>query len=147
MLVPHLARLFRRRTSVLLASLLLSTVALAGIGFLPGFWIAIALFVVWGLVFATVMPVRQAYVNELIPSEQRATILSIESLMGSGGGVVSQPLLGRAADAWGYPASYTCSAAIQALALPFVWLARQERSGSDPIVTDVSERRQDEQQA
>ena len=147
MLVPHLARLFRRRTSVLLASLLLSTVALAGIGFLPVFWIAIALFVVWGLVFATVMPVRQAYVNELIPSEQRATILSIESLMGSGGGVVSQPLLGRAADAWGYPASYTCSAAIQALALPFVWLARQERSGSDPIVTEVSERRQDEQQA
>ena len=147
MLVPHLARLFRRRTSVLLASLLLSTVALAGIGFLPGFWIAIALFVVWGLVFATLMPVRQAYVNELIPSEQRATILSIESLMGSGGGVVSQPLLGRAADAWGYPASYTCSAAIQALALPFVWLARQERAGSDLIVTEVSKRRRDEQQA
>jgi MFS family permease len=139
MLVPHLAGLFRRRTSVLLASLLLSTVALAGIGFLPEFWIAIALFVVWGLVFATVMPVRQAYVNELIPSEQRATILSIESLMGSGGGVVSQPILGRAADAWGYPASYTCSAAIQALAIPFVWLARRERAESDPIITERRE--------
>jgi len=37
-------------------------------------------------------------------------------LMGSAGGVVFQPALGRAADAWGYPASYLCSAAIQAVA-------------------------------
>ena len=62
------------------------------------------------------MPVRQAFVNGLIPSEQRATVLSFDSLMGSAGGVVFQPALGRAADAWGYPASYLCSAAIQAVA-------------------------------
>jgi len=33
------------------------------------------------------MPVRQAFVNGLIPSEQRATVLSFDSLMGSAGGV------------------------------------------------------------
>jgi len=41
------------------------------------------------------MPVRQAFVNGLIPSEQRATVLSFDSLMGSAGGVVFQPALGR----------------------------------------------------
>jgi MFS family permease len=131
--VPHLARIFRRRTSVLLASVLSSTVILAMIGFMPRFWIAVVLLVLWGLVFATVMPVRQAYVNELIPSAERATVLSFDSLIGSSGGVFIQPILGRAADVWGYPLSYTCSAAIQALAIPFVWLARRERAESDPI--------------
>jgi len=50
--------------------------------------------------------VRQAYVNALIPSEQRATVLSFDSLMGSSGGVAFQPVLGRVADGWGYPTSY-----------------------------------------
>jgi MFS family permease len=133
LLVPHLSRIFRRRTSVLVTSVVLSTVTLALIGFMPQFWIAIALLVLWGLVFATVMPVRQAYLNGLIPSEQRATVLSFDSLVGSSGGIVIQPILGRAADVWGYPMSYACSAAIQALAIPFMTLARRERAESDPI--------------
>jgi MFS family permease len=135
-LVPHLARGFRRRTSVLVTSVVLSTVTLAFIGVLPQFWIAIVLLVAWGLLFATVTPVRQAYVNGLIPSEQRATVLSFDSLMGSSGGVVIQPILGRTADVWGYPTSYACSAAIQALAIPFMLLARRERAESDPIAVE-----------
>jgi MFS family permease len=126
LLVPHLARLFRRRTSVLLTAVILSAIILALIGFVPQFWVAIGLLVLWGLIFATVMPVRQAYLNELIPSEQRATILSFDSLMGSSGGVAIQPILGRAADVWGYPMSYVWSGFIQALAVPFVLLARRK---------------------
>ena len=128
LLVPHLRRALRRRTTVLLTSAVLSTAILALIGAMPNFWIATTLLVLWGLIFATVRPVRQAYVNELIPSEQRATVLSFDSLMGSSGGVVSQPILGRIADAGGYPLSYTWSAAIQVLGIPFLWLARRERA-------------------
>ena len=47
--------------------------------------------------------------------------------MGSGGGVIAQPLLGKAADVWGYPASYVCGAAIQLMAAPFIWLVRRQR--------------------
>jgi MFS family permease len=136
MLVPHLGRIFRRRTSVLLASVFLSTVILAAIGFLPRFWIAVVLLVLWGLLFASIMPVRQAFLNGLIPSEQRATVLSLDSMFASSGGVVVQPILGRAADVWGYPASYACSALIQALAIPFVWLARREKAESDAITDE-----------
>ena len=64
----------------------------------------------------------------MIPSQQRATILSFDSLMGSTGGVWAQPVLGRAADVWGYAPSYLLSAAIAALALPFICpLATSER--------------------
>jgi MFS family permease len=131
MLVPHLARVFPRRTAVLLTALLASAACLAGIALLPRFWVVVLLMVAWGLIFSVVMPVRQAYVNEQIPSEQRATVLSFDSLMGSSGGVVFQPILGGVADRWGYPGSYACCAAIQALAIPFVWLARRERAKSD----------------
>jgi MFS family permease len=138
MLVPHLGRAFRRRTSVLLAAVVLSTSILAGIGLLPNFWAAIGLLVLWGLLFSIVMPVRQAYLNGLIPSQQRATVLSFDSLMGSSGGVAIQPVLGRAADAWGYPASYLCSAAIQALAIPFLFVARRRGAESDSLTATPS---------
>lgn len=71
--------------------------------------------------------------NGLIPSEQRATVLSFDSLMGSAGGVVAQPVLGRVADLGGYGASYLVAALFQAAAVPFAILARRENAASDPI--------------
>jgi len=137
LLVPHIGRLFRRRSSVLLAGTALSASMLATIGLVPHFWIAVTVLVLWGLMFAAVTPVRQAYLNGLIASEARATVLSFDSLLGSTGAVGIQPILGRVADVWSYPASYVCSAAIQALAIPFVWLARRERARTDPIGEDA----------
>jgi MFS family permease len=133
LLVPHLRALLRRRTSVLLIATLLSSAVLALVGLVPDFWLAIAGLVLWGLMFAAVTPVRQAYLNGLIGSEQRATVLSFDSLLDSSGGVAIQPVLGKAADVWGYPTSYALGAAIQALALPFLWLARREHAASDEI--------------
>jgi MFS family permease len=135
LVVPHVGRMFGRRTSVLLSGTSLGTVALAIIGFVPHFWTVMALLVLWGMMFAALTPVRQAYVNGLIPSQQRATVLSFDSLLGSTGAVGVQPVLGKVADVWGYPVSYTCSAAVQALAIPFIWLARRERPASDEIVS------------
>jgi MFS family permease len=80
------------------------------------------------------MPIRQAYLNGLIPSQQRATILSFDSMLGSSGGVVVQPVLGRSADVWGYPGSYLLGAAISALAVPFVWLSRRQNAPADTAV-------------
>ena len=104
------------------------------IGLTTSFAIALILLAVWCLTFAVQGPLRQAYVNGLIPSAQRATVLSFDNLMGSAGGVVAQPALGRVADLSGYGASYVVSAFIQAAAIPFVFLARRERASSDPIV-------------
>jgi MFS family permease len=101
------------------------------IGVFENFWAVIGLIAVWALLFAATMPVRQAYLNALIPSRQRATILSFDSLMSSSGGVWAQPVLGRAADVWGYAASYLLSAGISALALPCLVLSRRQNAGAD----------------
>jgi MFS family permease len=131
--VPFLGRLFRRRTHVLLVGLVLSIACLAVIGRTSSFWVAIAALVVWGMAFSAVTPMRQAFLNGLIPSAQRATVLSFDNLMASAGGVVAQPALGRAADVYGYPLSYLVSAVVQVAALPFLALARRENAPSDVI--------------
>ncbi|HJQ09284.1 MAG TPA: MFS transporter [Candidatus Saccharimonadales bacterium] len=129
-LVPHVGRYFKRRTTVLLTTIVLSTTTLTLMGLIPNFWVVIVLVVIWGLLYAATIPVRQAYINDLIPSEQRATVLSFDSLMSSGGGVVTQPVLGKAADAWSYQTSYLLSGGIYGLAIPFAILAR--RAGNRP---------------
>jgi MFS family permease len=135
---PRIRRLFGRRTSALIATAALSTLTLLLIGLIESFWVVLALIVVWGLLFAATMPIHQAYLNGMIPSEQRATIISFDSLMNSTGGVWSQPVLGRAADAWGYAPSYLLGAGISALALPFLALSRRERATADFVTGDPS---------
>jgi MFS family permease len=130
-LTPKIRPLFRRRTDMLLVTLALSAVAVLCLGLIPNFWAALALIVVWGSLSAAAAPVRQAYLNAMIPSQQRATILSFDSLMSSTGGVVAQPALGRSADVWGYPTSFVLSAAVSTLALPFVLLSRRENAPAD----------------
>ena len=130
---PRISRLFERRTSALMATAALSALTLALIGMVDSFWAVLGLIVVWALLYAATMPVRQTYLNGLIPSEQRATILSFDSMMTSGGGVWAQPALGRTADVWGYGSSYLVSAGIAALALPFLVLSRQQDAPADEI--------------
>jgi MFS family permease len=136
LIVPFVRKLFTRRTHALILATTLSVTMLALIGWASSFWVAIVLLVLWALAFAAATPIRQAYLNGLIPSEQRATVLSFDALMGSTGGVVAQPALGRVADVAGYSASYAVGAAIQILALPFLVLARREKAISDPIEVD-----------
>ena len=129
LLVPHLNRIFRQQTSVLLTGTVVSVVMLALIGIVPHFWTVIGLFVLWGLMFAALTPVRTAFLNSHIASEERATVLSFDSLLGSSGAVVVQPVLGKVADVWNYPMSYVWSSAIQVMALPFIWLSHREERG------------------
>jgi MFS family permease len=140
--VPIVRRFFSLRTNALLLAVAAQSVVLVLIGVvglyqddlgMTAFYLAIGLLVLWALIFAIAGPIRQAFLNGIIPSEQRATVLSFDSLMGSVGGVVSQPLLGRVADTSGYAASYLVSAGISAIALPFIFLARREQAPSDPI--------------
>ncbi len=133
LLVPYVGRVFRRRTTVLLTCEVISIPVLAVVGLVPNFWVAVTLLILWGLMFSATIPVRQTYLNGLIPSEQRATVLSFDSVFSSSGGVVFQPLLGKSADVWGYPTSYIFSSAVQALAIPFTWLAQREKAASDAI--------------
>jgi MFS family permease len=141
-LVPYVGRLFSKRTTFLIAGVVVISLALLLIGLVGNFWLVLVLLTIWSLVFASIAPIRQAYVNGIVPSKQRATILSTDNLLGSAGGVISQPGLGKIAEVWGYPASYLGSAVFQILALPFLILARRENAKSDVIRGEVTRQEQ-----
>lgn len=122
------ARAFQRRTTVLLLTTVGTSAVLVIMGLVVSFWAALILLAIWAAMFAAAGPVRQALLNSLIPSAQRATVLSSDNLLASAGGVVFQPTLGKAADIWSYGTSYLICAAIQLLALPFLLLARPRRA-------------------
>lgn len=132
-LAVRIRKLFGRRTTAMFVGIFLTGVLLILVSQVTNFWIALLLIFLWGLFFAAISPIRQAYLNGIIPSEQRATVLSFDSLMGSSGGIVVQPILGKVADIGGYPASYAVSSLFQFAALPFIYLARRQNPKADVI--------------
>ncbi|WP_372593855.1 MFS transporter [Actinotalea sp.] len=128
---PRIRRRVSRRTSLLIAGAGLGAALLAALGANRHFGTAVVLLVTWGLVSAAVAPVRQTYLHDLVPSGQRATVLSFDSLISNAGGVALQPALGRVADLGGYGTSLLVGAGIQLLALPFLALSRRSGGTAD----------------
>jgi hypothetical protein len=61
-------------------------------------------------------------------------VLSFASLMGSAGGVVAQPALGRVADVYSLGTGYVVAGALYALRLPFVIAVRRMRLPADTVL-------------
>jgi MFS family permease len=131
MLAPRIRKLFAKRTTTVIGASLVSILILVALGVTSLFWLAVAFLVIWGFVFAVAGPVRQAYLNDMIPSKQRATVLSFDSLFGSLGGVFVQPALGRAADLWGYGTSLVIGGAVELIGIPFLFASRRQKDPAD----------------
>ncbi|MGB4967486.1 MAG: MFS transporter [Candidatus Saccharimonadales bacterium] len=123
--------LFQRRTSALLLLAGISSLVLGLLWLTSSFYAALVLVFVWGFVFAAVMPIRQSYLNGMIPKAQRATVLSFDSMLSNTGGVAVQPALARAADVWSYGASFAIGAVLQVCALPMIVRSRSFCHPSD----------------
>lgn len=133
LLAPRIRTLFRRRTSAMIAATLTSSFVLIGLGVNGSFIAALLLISVWGLLFATMMPIRQAYLNGLISSKYRATVLSFDSLMGNTGSIVVQPALGKVADVYSYGTSFVVGGLVQLVAIPFLYKSRATKAKSDIV--------------
>lgn len=135
-------RTFKTRTGVLIGTITIGSLLIVGVGLselltIPiGFWVAIALLAGTALLWALSGPLQQAYLNAVIPSKQRATVLSFASLTGSAGGVVAQPALGRVADVWSLGIGYVVAGALYILQLPFILRVRGMDLPADQIAKD-----------
>lgn len=74
--------------------------------------------VFWGVLFGIMGPIRQAYLNDHIPSAQRATVLSVDSFFAEAGGMVGQPGLGWLARATSIPVGHLVGAVFMGIAVP-----------------------------
>lgn len=123
LIAPYVSKLLRGWVNAVVGMTITSCVALILLGILDGFWWLIALSSVWAITRAVAMPPRQAFLNEYIPSDKRATVLSFDSLLGNAGGVPVLPALGKTADLYGYGPSLALGGMVQLLAMPILWRA------------------------
>ena len=130
-LVEWFTRFCGRRTTLLLWAAGIHSVAIIGVGLVNSFWLAVALYLLAMGTTGVWTPVRQAYIHQIVPSEQRATVISFDSLVASGGSVVGQSGLGYLAQVRNLGSGYVVGGLATVLALPIVGLLRRREDAED----------------
>ena len=124
------SRFTDRRTTLLLAAGAVETGGAVAMGLVSSFWIALpALLIVMGATGVT-SPVRSAYLHQIVRSEQRATVVSFDSMVSSVGGIGGQLGLGALGEARSVSSAFVAGGLVTAGALPI--LARLRRLGGAP---------------
>jgi MFS family permease len=132
--VEYLTRFCGRRTTLLLWSSVVLSAASVGVGVADSFWPAVALLLVAIGATGVGAPVQQAYLHAVVPSAQRATVVSFASLLGSAGGIAGQLGLGYVSRAQSVGAGYVTGGLATLLALPPLLLLRGRGDDADLIV-------------
>jgi hypothetical protein len=137
-LVHRASRVCHRRTTLLGWAVALQACLLVGVGLAGSFWVAVACYLLAMVCSGVVEPVKQAYLHEVIPSQERATIISFASLAGSGGSMIGQGGLGYFSRAVSIAAAYVVGGAVVGLALPVVAALRRLGQAADRIAGTVA---------
>ena len=139
-LVAHLSRLVRSRTGLLMLSVAVQAAMATACGVIgrgagspDRFYVVVALYLVYGLAIGVAMPVKQAYLNAHIPSAQRATIISLDSMFANVGGVLGQSGWGWLARVRSIGDAWAWSGVTLLFGLPLYWLARRNDRRLDAI--------------
>ena len=138
-LVPKVAKPGRRRTTILLAAGAVSSTAMVATGVIQSFWITVPVFLVAAVATGVMQPVRQTYLHSSIPTSERATLVSFDSLMGSLGSVGGQTGLGYLSQERSIPAGFVVGGLTTFLALPIFSRLRGLNQSADAITAEAPE--------
>jgi MFS transporter len=138
-LVGRLVRPGIQRTTVLIGASILVTVAMVVVGAIHLFWVAVPAFLLAAVVAGVLMPVRQTYLHGVIPSEQRATLVSFDALMGSVGAVGGQAGLGYLSKVRSIADGFIWGGIATGLAVPLFFLLRARGDAADVVRGEVLE--------
>jgi MFS family permease len=133
-LVEFFTRFCGRRTTMLIGAAVVLAATAVGVGVAGSFWLALVLLLLLSAADGVALPVQQAYLHDVIPSAQRATVVSSVSLMGSAGGIGGQLGLGYVARAQSVAAGYVAGGLTVLLAIPPLLLLRRMGQPADRIV-------------
>ena len=121
-----------RRTTLLLGAAAVQTSAAIVLGLAGSFWVALVALVVVTASAGVTSPVRSAYLHQVVPSEQRATVVSFDSMVSSAGGIGGQVGLGALGEARSVGSAFVVGGLATTAALPL--LGRLRRLGGTPDV-------------
>jgi sugar phosphate permease len=98
------------------------------------FWLAGSFFLLTMFTLGILTPVKQAYLHQVSPSEQRAAIVSLDSMAGSAGGVLAQTSLGYLSQASSIASGYVVGGLVQLIMIPFLTRLRRLGEPADLII-------------
>ena len=133
-IVEFFTRFCGRRTTLMLWSAGVAAAAIVGVGVVGSFWPAVVALLVATGSMGVYGPVKQAYLHGVIPSEQRATVISFDSLVGSAGGIGGQLGLGQLSRTESIAAGYVAGGIVLVGVLPVLAVLRGLRERADVIV-------------
>ena len=137
-IVEVLSRRCGRRSTMLIGASAVSTVAAVTIGVTSTFAVAVAALFVVAAAMGVTMPVRQAYLHEVTASENRATVISFDAMIGSVGGAGGQVGLGAVSNARSFSAGYIVGGALTVLVVPTLWLLRTVGGPGDRLHSEAA---------
>ena len=130
-IVEFVTRYCGRRSTMFITGGVVFSLALIGVGAVQAFVPAVALLFLAGVALGVQMPVRQAFIHQIVPSEQRATVVSFDSMVSGGAGVFGQTALGGLSEQRGFSAGYVLGGAATLAAIPLLWLLRRRADEAD----------------
>jgi predicted MFS family arabinose efflux permease len=132
--VTFASRYCGRRTTLLIAAASVQTAAAVVIGLAGSFWPALAALLVVTATMGVTSPVRSAYLHQVVSSEQRATVVSFDSMVSNAGGIGGQVGLGALGEARSVASAFVVGGIATAAALPLLARLRRLGGSADVIV-------------
>ena len=139
LLVARLVKRTRRRTSILLVATALASAAMVATGAIRSFCVTVPIFLLGAVAFGVLQPVRQTYLHNSIPSTERATLVSFDSLVGSLGSVGGQTGLGFLSQERSIPAGFVVGGLATFLTIPIFGRLRRLNEPADRITPTAPE--------
>jgi MFS family permease len=133
-LVEPVGRVVAKRSTLLFASTIALAAGAVGVGLANSFWPSLVSLLCAIGAMGVATPVQQAYVHEVVPSDERATVVSFMSMVGSGGGIAGPIGLGYLSEARSVATAYVVGGLTTLLALPPIVLLRGLHEPADVIV-------------
>ncbi|MEN8114819.1 MAG: MFS transporter [Actinomycetota bacterium] len=130
-LVGVFTRACGQRTTMLLWTAAVFAGASIGVGLAGNFALALGFLLLGSVAMGVQMPVRQAFIHGMVPSEERATVVSFDSMISGVGAVGGQAGLGVYSERSSYSAAYVVGGAITLVAAPVVWASRRLKAPAD----------------
>jgi len=95
----------------------------------PTLVMAASMWALSGFLMGAGQPIRASFINEQIPSAERATVLSVDALFGDVGGSAGQPALGYIAQQASIPVAWGIGTLFVLAAAPFYLRADRRAAG------------------
>jgi MFS family permease len=138
-LVKRVAKPGRKRTTILLTAAAATSTAMVATGAVRYFWVTVPIFLLGAVAGGVLQPIRQTYLHHSIPTTERATLVSFDSLVGSLGSVGGQTGLGYLSQERSIPAGFVIGGLATLFTLPIFGRLRALNEPADLITAEAPE--------